>query len=156
MFSCDLFIIDDQHPHILRADLNVLKVIGSLFIRIEERDAHVEGRTLSLFTLYLDLSVHHFDDIFRDRHAQPGAAVFICGGCVLLAEGIKDLRQIFLAHADAVVADHKAECRMVIKACRLFYGKFHMPAFRCKFDRVSEDIDQHLPKLCAVADIIVV
>ena len=77
--------------------------------RVHKRHGDSKGRTLSLFALDLDITVHHLNDILCYRHTKSGAAVFVGSGAVLLAECVKYTREILLAHAYARVGYLKTE-----------------------------------------------
>ena len=154
VFAGDGVVVDHQHAHIVGMQGIVLLGPGRPF-GIQQRHGHGEDRALPLFALHLNIAVHQLNDALCDGHAQAGAAEFAGGGGILLGEGVKELRQVFRAHADAGVPEGKAQGGLSVEPRRRFNHQGDRPALGREFDRVAQDVDHHLAQLHVVADIIV-
>ena len=98
-----------------------------------------------------NMAAHQFDQSLADDQSQPGTAVASGGRGVGLGEGAEQARLLIRRHADALVAHLEAE--------------LNAPAFECfhanldddvapfgKFDRIADQVDQHLLQPQRVAD----
>ena len=151
----DGVVIDDQHAHVLRMDLaRLLAVLPAVGVH----EGHCDGkdRALPLLALDLDRAVHHLHDTLRDGQAEPGAAVSVGGGGVLLGKGIEDTRQEFRTHADTGIRDGKAQGGLAVIVRGPLHGQLHPAALRREFHRIAQDIDQDLAQFHGVADVIIV
>ena len=92
-------IVYDKYAHFADLYVNVVVPVASGLCRIHKSDRNEKCGALALFTLDLYVAVHHLNNVFGDSQTKPRAAVFICGWAVLLAECLKYLGQIILAHA---------------------------------------------------------
>ena len=155
MFAGDRIIVDHKHAHFVRAKQCIMPGVNSVF-RIPQRDSDREHRPLAFFTADIDPAVHHLHDALGNCQPQTGAAVFVGRRAILLTERIKDVRQIIRAHADASIRDGEADCGLSLKLRCTFYRQIHIAAFRCEFDRIAKDVDQHLLELHVIADIVVI
>ena len=155
VFAGHRVVVDDQHAHILR--LQVVRVrMETLPFRALQGQRHGKGGSFPLFAFHFNRSLHHFHQVLGDGHAQPRTAVLAGSRRILLAEGIKNLRQIFLAHADARVADGKTQSGIALALLHVFHDKTDRTSSGRKLHRVAQDVDQHLPQLHVIADVIVV
>ena len=53
----------------------------------------------------MNAAVHHLHEALGNGHAQPRTSKLVLTAAVLLGEGLEDLRDIFLLHTDACIAD---------------------------------------------------
>ena len=147
-------VVDHQHAQVVR-QRELLLDSRICAVGILQRHHHRKGRALSLLALYLDGAIHELHDALGDGHSQSRAPKTARSRRILLAEGVKDLGQELLAHANARVLHHKAQGG----APHVAHGHLHREgdttALRRKLDRIPQDVDEHLPELHVVADVVV-
>ena len=148
-------VVNNEDFHIIRLYLRTICFV-CLVRRVHKRHGDSKGRTLSLFALDLDITVHHINDILCYRHTKSGAAVFVGSGVVLLTERIEDMREVFLAHAYARVGYLKAECGLSAEFGSPFHRQLDAAALGSELDCVSENIYENLTQLHIVADVVIV
>ena len=154
MLKLDLVVVHDHNTQTLGQRDGVGLAYGAAggF----ERDRDGKGGAEALLAFHGDIAVHHFHQILGDGHAEAGAAVTVGRAGVLLGKGLKDLRNVFLAHTDAGVLDDKAHHAVVVKPGGLFDRQGDAAALGGELDGIAENVDQHLLELHIVADIVVV
>ena len=145
-----------HHQHIQFLVIDVALQHAGVAVGFAQRDRHGEGRPFSLFAFHFDMAVHQLHDAFRDGHTKAGAAVFACGGGILLAERVEEVRQKLLAHADAGIPENELQHSLTAEALSLFDQKGDFSALRRELHRVAQNIDHHLAELDFVAVIIIV
>ena len=151
----DAVVVDHKNAQLVRVQISLVR-LNALPVRLSERHRHREDRAFALLALHFDVTVHQLHNALGDGHAEAGASVSACGRGVLLAEGFKDMRQVFLAHADAGVADHEFQRRLPVKMRPLLDHKTYRAPFGRELDGIAQDVDQHLLELHDVADIIII
>ena len=98
-----------------------------------------------------DLAVHVADEPRRDGQAETGAAVFPGRGAIHLAEWLEDQPLLRGGYADAAVPDGEVERGAAVSggfAVHLDPDK----ALAGEFDRVPEQIQQHLAEARGIAE----
>ena len=150
----DGIIVDDEHVQLTR--LNVSRRKGRMAVGLAEGDRDGEGGAFSLFAFHVNGAVHQLDDAPGDRHAKARAAVFAGGGGILLAEGIKEVRQEFRTHADARIPECHLQRGLAAETLAFLDQEGDRSAFRRELHGVAQDIDDDLAKLEFVSQIIIV
>ena len=135
MFAGNGIVVNYQHFHFAGIKFRFIHCIGAL--GIHQRNSHGKCGASPLFAFHFQLAVHYVHHVFGDGHAQTGTSVFIGRRRILLAEGIKKLRQEFFTHTDAGIFYDKLHRRFIIEAGNPFYGKINMALFRCKLHRIT-------------------
>ena len=90
-----------------------------------------------------DAAAHHLHQAPRDRQPQAGAAVAARGRAVGLRERVENRRLPVGGHADAGVGDLDMQDRIGRGALRKIQPHDHL-ALLGEFDRVADQVDQHL------------
>ena len=121
-------------------------------LRLRQCNGNKKRCSLPLFTFNSDIPVHQFHDIFGNSHSKPCASVFVGIGRILLAEGVKNKRQVVLAYADPCIADQKAKGCLSAEPGSFLYSKCYCASPLGKLYGIAEDVDKHLAKLRFVAD----
>ena len=112
-----------------------------------ERQAHRHARPLAHPAADRNLAAVQPDQAFDDGKSEPGAAMAAIVGCARLKVRLADARQIFVADADAIVLDHKAD------ACGLGAGADRdLAAPVGKADRIRQKVEQNLIERALVGD----
>ena len=98
---------------------------------------------------------HERHQLARDGEPQAGATVGACGGAVLLAEGIEDVRLFVGCDADAGVGHgdvhlHHALIVVVATDGAAAHPHHHLAHFG-EFDGIAHQVDQHLAHAAGVA-----
>ena len=106
--------------------------------------------------LHADGAAHQVYDALGDGHAKAGALHLIGAGFFLAGKGVKKGLLERLAHADAVILYHKAVPGEVLVPGQLFRLQPDMPALGRIFDRVGEDVHQHLIQAVGVCQYVFV
>ena len=155
VFAGNGIIVDNKHAHILW--LQVFRFFLLCFTaRISQCNGYGERGTPALFTFHFNITVHQLHQAFGNRHAQSCTAVLVCRRGILLAERVKNFRQVLFAHADACIADDKTQCGVSFKPRHILYNEAHLSARRRELHRITQNIDQHLPQFHIVADVIII
>ena len=123
---------------------------------ILQGNGHGECRAFSLFTFRSNLAVHHLHKALGNSHAQTGTSVFSGVGSILLGEGIENLGQELFVYAYTGILYLKTQGRFFVKAGNPFYRKINLAAFRRELDRIAQDVEEDLPQLHVIADVIIV
>ena len=147
-------IVNDENAHFM--GLYLLIVSGVHSVGIHEGDGDGKGGADALFTLHINVPVHQLHNVFGDGHAQAGAAETVGDGGIFLGEGVKQMGKKVFAHADAGVGDGEAESGLAAELPGPFHGEGDLAALGGEFDRIAEDVDEHLAELHIVADVIIV
>ncbi len=79
-----------------------------------------EFRSDARFAFHRDGTVHHIHNILGDGHPQPGSLNPADGAVLLPFEGFENMLHKRLAHADAVILDHKLIIGIALRRSRLF------------------------------------
>ena len=92
-----------------------------------------------------DLPFHHVNDIFGYRHTQACSIYFTLSRIFGSFKWLKNICQKFFFHADTAVADDKTIGSIIDMLRRQFWDHdIDLPALRCKFDGIANDIQQDL------------
>ena len=87
-----------------------------------------------------------------NRHAQTGACDLARCGVALTREGVEQLWQIFLAHANAVINKIRSDAGIALPAARkLLAAHLNPAALRCILKRIANKIAENLFDFRAVA-----
>ncbi len=101
--------------------------------------------------MYRNGSVHQVNDVFGNRHPQPGALHAAEGGIPLPFEGFKNARYKLLAHADTRIFNAEfVICKAGLGAFFLDYPDADSPLIRI-FYGVAEEVQKQLVQAQAVA-----
>ena len=114
-----------------------------------------EGGTHALFTLNRNVAIHHRDNAFADRHTEARAAELVAGSLHLLGERLKDFGNVIPVHTDAGITDGEAKTAVVLKAAGLLHGEGDRTRRLRELHGVTQNVDQHLPELHLIADIVI-
>ncbi len=114
------------------------------------RDAHGHIRTFAIFAINGDRAVHGLDQLLDDAHAETRSFDMRRTLAGRALEWIKDFRQKFRRHADAVVPATKNE-RYALSLRFLPDRDMDLAAVVCVFDGVVDDIYIDLPQPQRVA-----
>ena len=155
MLEGDPVIINYKHPHLF-GDGVIVCGPGIVFAGLAESYFDSKSSSDALFTFYVDLPVHQFDKALGDRHAQPRAAIPAAGCLTLLTESVKNVRQIIRSHADAGIRNREDQGCLAIISRPGLNGEIDAAAFRRKFDRISENVDEDLSEFQGIANVVVV
>ena len=97
-----------------------------------------------------DLSAHHFDQLAGDGQPQAGAAVLARRGAIHLREALEDGGLPFRRDADAGILHREAHLHLLVRLFERFGADDNL-ALVGEFDRVADEVDQHLPQAARVA-----
>ena len=138
----------------LRQSLHLLRMIR---LRINGKFQHdLKAGTPAGGALHADGAAHQVYDALGDGHAKAGALHLIGAGFFLAGKGVKKGLLERLAHADAVILHHKAVPGEVLVPGQFFHLQPDMPALGRIFDRVGEDVHQHLIQAVGVCQYVFV
>ncbi len=106
---------------------------------------------------YRDGAVHHLHKALRNGHAQARALNAADGGIALALERLENVRDKFLAHADAVVLYVEFIAAKALRSVGLFHHPQAHSAARARvFDGIAQQVQKHLIQAQPVAaDILV-
>ena len=101
------------------------------------------------------MTAHTVDQTFGDNQAQAGTAEAARDGGVCLAEGLEQLRLMWLVYAYACIGDLTADIDLV----SLFAGQAHLEVHATavgKLDGVADQVSDHLADPQGIARDVVV
>ena len=99
-----------------------------------------------------DGAAHEGDEVFGDRHTETCAAVFAGGRGMLLFKGQEQTLHEFFAHADTCVAHGEAQANAAAFLLDLLDLQADLTAGWGEFERIGEQIDEHLIESEGIAD----
>ena len=155
MLQGDPVIIDNQDAHVMGIEIALFRR-GVLPVRFIQRNRYNKGCADAFFAFHIDVAVHQLDNALCDRHSQASAAVSVCGGRVLLAERVENMREIFPAHSNARILECQADSSLAVKPLTFFNQEGYSSALRRELHRVAKNIEHHLFQLHGVANIVFV
>ena len=139
-FTAYLIIIHNQHGQ-------VDQFINSLWLFIPQTKENSNGKSASLSQLafYLNVSIHHIDDISCDCHSQTGSLDFADAFIIFTSKRVKHNLLKFLAHSHTVVLNHKLIASYIQGSGRLFRNrKQYLAAIWGIFDGITHNISKYL------------
>ena len=105
---------------------------------------------------YGDPPIHHVYDAFRNCQPQASASIHRRGSCGFLGKWLIYTGNKFLAHADSRIIHDKSQMRAAFAPFSLGCREGYLSAFIGEFNRVTQDIDQHLLQFHSVPYIIII
>ena len=135
-----LIIVDHENPPRRKHH------VGLLCIRLLQIERDMEFTALARRTLQVDRSLHRLHDGFRDRHAKAGSLDLVDLRFLFPGKCIKNLFLELFCHADAVVLHAEMAPHIIFSHRRLLLRQKDLDhtALRRKFQRVGQQVDQHL------------
>ena len=178
--TVDLHIVDDQDPDARKAlcqplwteDRALAGLSGRILLihllplmsRCAEAQPHGKGRSTSRRSVDGDRASHEIQDLFGDRHSEPGPLDAADSRTALPLKGFKNMGRKAGIHANPVVPDPDPVIGCVPSLCRLrvrlysirrgsglllFERDRDLSAFRRKFTGIADQVehDPHQPRL---------
>ena len=107
--------------------------------------------------MHLDGAAHHINDVLGNRHAQTGALNLAHRGGTLPLEGLEDPLREFLAHADTgVLHPDLIQSLPLWGIGKLCHTDGNRAAGGCEFNRVGQQVQEHLIQAGFVAEHILI
>ena len=107
--------------------------------------AYCEGGAPVNLTLHLNGAAHHVHRMLSDSHTKAGSLNTADSGALFPLEGIKNMLQKVLTHADTTVANNEIIVGMTwLFRGLLTNGERNHTANGREFSRIAQNIDQHL------------
>ena len=115
-------------------------------------DDDSKAGALSGAALDIDGTMHHGNEILGDGQAEPGTAKLACGAGAFLLKRLEEVLQIGGIHADACIADDKADDAAVFLFLQQGGLQVDTAASRCELHCIGEQIHEDLVQAQAVAN----
>ena len=141
-------VIDHQHLELVK----LARLHGDAVTLFQWQGQGEEELTAVVaITGQLNLALHHLHQPLGYRQAEACAAEAPGGGAVCLAEGLKQFVLPFRWDADTGIFDREAAGHLLLVLFEQIDAHHHLAAFG-EFDRVTDQIGQHLTQSLAVAE----
>ena len=115
------------------------------YIRKRKIKAHSKGSALAQLALHFNSTTHHIHSVLGNGHPQACALDAANSGTLFALEGLKNMPQKLLAHANTAITNDE----IIMGIARLFglllpNRKGYHATNRCKLGRITQNINQHL------------
>src|SRR6266581_3215109 len=115
-----------------------------------EAGGEMERAAVSLLALDPDPAAHLFDELRRDRQAEPGAAVLAGRRAVRLREGGEDRLPFLDRDPDPGVGDREVQADLALLDRLRRHPDHHLASLR-ELDAVPHQVQDNLPQAPGIA-----